>query len=330
MRLRLLLRACTLTVFAIAATSHLSAAEWERLAPLPEPNGGFICGSVAGRLIIAGGTNWRDGTKHWLDAVWTYDPQQNQWRTAGRLSTPLAYAAIGQDARDLWFWSGSTGKETQRALSRFDEKFSAKTVATLDRGLVYTGNAVSNGSLYVVGGSDDQSKFENVTNTFLAIDLQSGKSRRLADYPEVAVGTATAAACGGRIFVFGGARWEASTKSVVNFATAHAYSIAENGWKALPPLPAPIRGLTAITLNERYIYLAGGYTTDEAGFTADAHLLDVERGEYLPAKKLPYGAMVGLVILGDDLYCLGGEDVQKHRTDAVYRIAWKELLPAAK
>lgn len=329
MNLRRLLLACTLTVLAIA-TDRLSAAEWERLAPLPEPNGGFICGSAAGKLVVAGGTNWRDGTKYWLDTVWAYDPQQNQWQKAGRFESPVAYAAVGQDARELWFWSGSTGKETLRTLCKFDEKLSVRTVATLDRGLVYSGFAVSNGSLFVSGGSDDQSRFENVTNAFLAIDLQTGKARRLADYPEVAVGTATAAACRDRIFVFGGARWETSTKSVVNFATAHAYSIADDRWKALPPLPAPIRGLTAVTLDDRYIYLAGGYTTDEAGFTANALLFDVERGAYLPAKKLPYRAMVGLVKVGDNLYCLGGEDIQKHRTDAVYRIAWKELLPAAK
>jgi hypothetical protein len=35
---------------------------------------------------------------------------------------------------------------------------------------------------------------------------------------------------------------------------------------------------------------------------------------------------VSLVKSGDWLYCIGGEDRKRHRTDAIYRIRWRELL----
>jgi hypothetical protein len=36
--------------------------------------------------------------------------------------------------------------------------------------------------------------------------------------------------------------------------------------------------------------------------------------------------MVGLVKLGEFVYCLGGEDQMKHRTDKFFRIPVAELL----
>ena len=36
--------------------------------------------------------------------------------------------------------------------------------------------------------------------------------------------------------------------------------------------------------------------------------------------------MVSLAVLGDHLYCLGGEDKKQSRTDACYRISLAELL----
>ena len=46
-----------------------------------------------------------------------------------------------------------------------------------------------------------------------------------------------------------------------------------------------------------------------------------------PAAPLPLRALVSLVVAGEYLYCLGGEDRKKQRTDSVFRIRWKELLP---
>ena len=51
-----------------------------------------------------------------------------------------------------------------------------------------------------------------------------------------------------------------------------------------------------------------------------------KRQTYTKAKPLPYAAMVGLVKLDGHVYCLGGEDKQKSRTDKFFRIPLAELL----
>ena len=78
-------------------------------------------------------------------------------------------------------------------------------------------------------------------------------------------------------------------------------------------------------LDPRRIYLAGGYVSDEVGFTPDAFIFDPEKPAYHPATPLPYAGMVTLVRSGEWVYCLGGEDRKRHRSAAVHRIRAAEL-----
>ncbi|MSU52146.1 MAG: hypothetical protein EXS41_01945 [Opitutaceae bacterium] len=324
------LRRCWWLALALVFNTAPAAtpATWERLASLPVGNGGFVCGALNGKIIVAGGTNWKDDTKFWLDQIWAYDPVPNVWREAGRLTAPLAYAVAGHDGRTIWFAGGSSGTMTHRALWKMEPDLSLRHAAPLDLGFVYASGALIGSTLYVVGGTDDQAKLDRITNTFLAIDVKTGATTRLADYPEVGLTTGTAAVAGGRLFIFGGARWDPATKTVVNHSAAHAYSPAKKRWEALPSLPHPGRGFTAVALDERHLFVAGGYRNDEVEFVADTFVFNVDTGTYASTTPLPYAAMVALVKSGDWLYCLGGEDRKKHRTDAAFRIRWRELLKA--
>ncbi len=316
-----------LSFCALALVGAQANAGWERIAPLPEGNGGFVCGVVAGEIVILGGTNWRDGAKHWLRRIHTYDSAKDQWREVGSLAGPLAYAVAGNDAATLWFAGGSSGAEMNRTVWKMGADFTVKEVRKLDSGAAIGGGALSGPVLYTLGGTDDMNQLSRATRELRAIDLRSGATTRLADYPEPAFMIGAFAACGDRLFAFGGARWDAESNAVANLSAAHAWSPAAQRWEKLPPLPHAIRGITAVTLDDRHILLAGGYTTDAEGFTDGALIFDVKVLRYSPTKPLPIKAMVGLVRNGEWLYCLGGEDRKQHRTDAAFRIRWKELLP---
>jgi N-acetylneuraminic acid mutarotase len=315
------------TIFLMSSSPTQSfAAGWERVASLPEPNGGFLCGDINGEVVIAGGTNWKNDAKHWLSGIHAYNPATDQWRQIGTLDAPLAYGVSGQDAQVLWFASGSSGTNTHRSILKIDKGLAASRAPALDTGFVYAAGAIIGPTLYVLGGADDQASLEKATNALLAIDLGTGTVTRLPAYPEPAFVTGAAAACAGRLFAFGGARWDTEAKTVANLSSAHAYFPAEKRWEKLRPLPYAVRGITAVALDDRHILLAGGYKDDATGFVTDALLYDTQSGEYAPTTPLPYAAMVSFVKSGDWLYCLGGEDKKKHRTDAVFRIKWKELL----
>jgi len=317
----------TLLIATLALAMNTEAAEWERLAPLPEPNGGFIAGVAGEQIVVIGGTNWKEDTKHWLKGIHAYDPKLNSWRETGRLDAPLAYAAVGQDAGTLWFASGSTGTETQRSIWKIDAGFSVTRAWTLDEGIVLAGSALIGPALYVLGGTDDMNHLEHVTNAFRAIDLRDGGTTKLPEYPGPAFMIGASAACGARFFVFGGARWDTAAGDVANFSSAHAFDTATKRWEKLAPFPYAVRGLCAVALDERRILLAGGYKNNAEEFTDAVFVFDTSTGKYTATQPLPYKGMPSLVKLGDWLYCIAGEDRKKHRTDAVFRIQWKELLP---
>jgi N-acetylneuraminic acid mutarotase len=211
-------------------------------------------------------------------------------------------------------------------LWRLDSGLRLERAAAAVTGRVYAAGAVVAGRLLVVGGTDDQAALERVGSQVRAVDLATGAMTALPDYPEASLTTATAVVLGGRLYVFGGARWDAAAKTVVNHDAAHVFDATAGQWRALPRLPQPGRGLSAVALDDRRILIAGGYRNDAVEFVADSFVFDVERGTYTAGPALPYAAMVTLVRDGEWIYCLGGEDRKRHRTDAVFRVAWREWL----
>ncbi|MGH8018402.1 MAG: Kelch repeat-containing protein [Opitutaceae bacterium] len=303
--------------------------EWARVADLPEANGGFVCAAVDGEIVVAGGTNWQADVKLWLDGIWAYNPSRDAWRTFERLESPVAYAAGGNDAGAQCFAGGTSGKYTHRWLWRWELGPSVKRVAAIDAGLVHASGVLVSDKLYTIGGTDDQARLDHSTNAFRAIDLRTGQSERLADYPETGFIVGAAAACGDRIFVFGGARWDATNQQVMNLATANVYTLSTGRWSSLKPLSSSNRGISALALDETHILLAGGFKGDAEGFSSEVCVFEVKGGNYRATRPLPYEAMgMGLVKAGEWLYCMGGEDRRRHRTAVVYRIRWKDLLAA--
>jgi N-acetylneuraminic acid mutarotase len=135
-----------------------------------------------------------------------------------------------------------------------------------------------------------------------------------------------AAALGRRIYVFAGATSNPTNNQAVNVDSAWVYSIAEAKWSRLKPFAFPVRGLAGCALDERHILMAGGY---REGFTDEAFVYDTRTGNYVRTIPLPFRAMTSLIKCGGDVYCVGGEDRMKHRTDLVFKLTCRELLEAA-
>jgi N-acetylneuraminic acid mutarotase len=299
------------------STAH---AEWEELPPLPEPNGGFIGGHHDGKIVIAGGTNWEGGKKNWLSGVYTFDVTDRRWTKRHDLPSPIAYGLGFSHSSDLLLLGGSDGKQTLKMIGQATAgKFSPEP--QLPSTLVLLSGGLIGEKMVFVGGTDDAANLAGVTQA--AYSLERGGLTRLADYPGKPFATAGSAVVGDELLLFGGMNYDAEAKLPVNTAEAYAFSPEKNVWRKLTSLAAPTRGLTAVTLDENHIYIAGGY---REAFTAEAVIYDVKADSYRKAFPLPYAAMVGLVRMGDHVYCLGGEDKKQSRTDKFFRIPVVELL----
>ncbi|MFN7564115.1 MAG: Kelch repeat-containing protein [Prosthecobacter sp.] len=298
---------------------------WEQLPPLPEPNGGFACGYVYEGIIVIGGTNWRDGKKQWLNKVHIFEPETKRWQEAKPLQSAAAYGVNLQlDESHFGFWGGSDGQKPIRSLVPVAEKGAVwLSMPELPETVVLAagGSVGQDQHNLLVGGTNDAANLAGLSRSTYVFG--SAGMVRLADYPGKPFATAASAVVVEELFVFGGMNYDAEAKLPVNSSEAYAFSPDKNVWRKLTPLAVPTRGLTAVTLDESHIYIAGGYRED---FTAEAVIYDVKADSYRKALPLPYAAMVGLVKMGDHVYCLGGEDKKQSRTDKFFRIPVVELL----
>lgn len=310
-----------------------SAADWEKLPPLPAPNGGFVCGVQGSRIIVAGGTNWEGGVKNWLREVHEFDPAKKKWETGKPLEKPVAYAAAFQSRDDeggglVSFVGGSDGRRPLKSFVGLDgAKTKFRAVGRLPDAVVSSAGGQLGDRDIIVGGTDDAANLAGCQRTVHSLQLQDNTwvVAQLANYPGRPFCTAASTVCGAELFVFGGANWDEKTKDapnagVVNSNEAFAFSGITSKWRPLEPMPFAARGMAAISLDNERIYLAGGYKSDPEGFTAEAFIYDATAGAYSPARPLPYAASVSLVIHDGFLYCIGGEDMKKHRSDAFFRI----------
>ncbi len=306
----------------LACAAH--AADWQSLPSLPEPNGGFMLGVHNEKIVIVGGTNWEGGKKNWLRTIHSFDPASGKWTKVRELSSPGAYGTNLQNAAAFAYLGGTDGTQSLKALSVIEGEKTSVQLPALPASVILAAGGTVNGKHVLVGGTDDAANIGGVQRSVHAVEWIKGSWQvtKVADYPGKPFAVAASAVVGSELFIFGGMNYDVVSKTPLNSSEAYAFSPAKNTWRKLQPLAVPNRGLTAVTLDDQHIYLAGGYTTD---FTADAFIYDLKSNTYTKAKPLPYAAMVGLIKLDSFIYCLGGEDKQKSRTDKFFRILAADL-----
>jgi hypothetical protein len=309
---------------------HSSPAQviWESLGALPEPIGGGACAVVGDRIIMAGGTNWPGGQKIWVRKVRVFDVATSTWSDVGDMPLPRAYGVHGVWNGALVVAGGSDGTQTHRDLWRFPNAADGDPPKS---GVpqVYAGGGILGVELILAGGGPDANDLGGLESTVTALNLETGLARQLPPMPGAASGILGSAVCGGRLCLFGGARWDAETKAVVNLALTRVFSGQTGGWKLGAAFPHEARGLNAVALDDRHVYVGGGFRTSPEGFSDEAFVYDVERDHFAPAARLPLAGMTSLVIHGDSVYCLGGEDRKQHRSDGFWRAARRDILRSA-
>jgi len=316
-----------LAVPLLSACLRAGEQPWQELPAMPEPNGGFMCGALTDVIIVVGGTNWAGGEKQWLRTVHRLDLASLRWSSLSPLAQPLAYAVADADANGLIIAGGTTGTAAFPGSVRvMGTTVTEDPSRGLNRPAVLSSGALVGDELIVVGGTDDAANVQGLHRQALAWNIQTGERRALPDYPGPALGSAAAASVAGELFVFGGFRWDARTQTAVNLTEAYAFSPRTNQWRQLGALPRAVRGHAVLALDDRHIYLAGGYQGTAEGFVNQAYIYDIVANSYTLAPPLPYGAMASLVRSGEYVYCLGGEDKPKHRTASCYRIKAQELF----
>jgi N-acetylneuraminic acid mutarotase len=286
---------------------------------MPQAKAGAAAALLGERLVLAGGTYWKGGQKHWITQVDVYDISKDEWRLGPPLPFPLSYGAFVRSQQGLEVLGGWDGQRLRRECWTLDPSL-AKWMpsGTLPEARVYGRAEILGGTLYLLGGSGDAGDFARATDTVLVTEVEnrsSWKSRTsIPGGPRTLHASAVVA---GHLYVFGGCR-SGANGDLINLGDAYAYDPQTDRWKRLADLPQPVRSLSATPVAGRFIFLFGGYTATAAetrtkpldfGFTPAVYVYDIESDKYKTAAPLPLPVSdINFVVHGEGLYGAGGED----------------------
>jgi len=300
-------------------------AAWEQIAPLPTPNGGFGCAILNGKIVVLGGTNWKNERKEWLDGIWVYEPQAGRWETKGKLPQSLAFPVVAEAGEELLIAGGSDGTKPRNEIWRLQPSFKLTAAGELSQPRAAAVGGFVSGKLAVAGGCADPAALAGLCK---GIEVHAWPKNDLIESAlPMATGLAIGAyvAVGNELFVFGGSS-RSATGELINSNETWKFNAVTGSWRQLAPYPVKARGAAAVALGAEHVLIGGGFGGPKDYFLATAYIYEVQQNTFHQSLDLPLAALVGLVDCDGYVYCLGGEDRERHRTDACFRIAVKELL----
>lgn len=226
---------------------------------------GHSATAVAGELVVCGG---RSQQLQALRTVERFDPVAMAWQTRAPMSTARFGHAAAVLAGRLHV-CGGTNEAASEGLASVESMCPRtglwRTAAKMRAPRSGHAAAALGGVLYACGGDSLLAALrsgESLRQREGARSSCSGRWRRLPDMPEARTDHA-AAACAGRLFVFGGLGQDGAA-----VASAACFVPATGTWEALPAMSAPRCGPVAAALAGR-VYVCGGTCPAARGEAAD-------------------------------------------------------------
>lgn len=312
---------------AVTISSTDSILRWKQGKDLLLAKGGYGSGILDGKLILAGGTHWKDDKKVWLDEVVAYDPGRDRWEILTPLPKPLAYGASTVHDGVFYFVGGAGPENAERAgyrLRKLKGKYRWEQFTTLPMDRCYSKAAILNNELFLVAGADSVADLSTASSILLSASLSEPKPAWKTRSPIPGEGRAVfaAATCNGKLYVFGGCNADAG--AVRNLASAYRYDPAIDRWSRVKDTPAPVRAWSASSPDKRFIFLFAGYSSPtpsdptipkEGQFEKRVYRYDTLDDEYLEVSPLPHAnADISFHFFKGVAYGAGGEPKAKVRS----------------
>jgi N-acetylneuraminic acid mutarotase len=256
MRLSLL----SLAVAMLGGSAGGQELAWKEVAELPQPVAGYMAGVIQSRLVVAGGTYWENGQKHWSASVRAFDPYTNTWTMQAPLPSPRSDAASASLHGDLYVLGGGADSNVSRDALMFHRgKWRAVPQANLPEPRLFASAIAMGGYIYILGGTPKAGDYSRVANSFWRWRPGMRRWEILPALPGPGRISHAMAEIDGSIFVLGGAT--SAPQGVENLRDVYAYRPQDRAWTRLPDLLIANRAWSAVGLQHRAIIL-GGYTDD--------------------------------------------------------------------
>ncbi len=288
----------------------MSNLKWVDRAPMPLPRAGYIAGEMGGKLVIAGGSYWKDGQKYWSDRTDYFDPAKNEWQAGANLPEARSDAACATFHGSVYTFGGGQQGAATGDIWRLNANKWTRVARTIPERRLYAAAAVIGDTIYVIGGLSKPGDYSSAANTVWRWrpNAPAAAWENIAPLPGPARVSHAVAALGGKLYVFGGVTMDGA--ALRNLDDAYVYSPADRKWTTLPKLPVARRAWWAVAVQDR-ILICGGYTND---FSADVFAFDPKTGMAVKADPLPHAiADAKFLLAGHSVLTAGGESGVKVR-----------------
>jgi N-acetylneuraminic acid mutarotase len=257
---------------------------WTERMPMPLPRAHCAVGIWNGRLVVAGGTYWRDDRKFWSDRFDGYEAASDRWVKLPPLPTPhgegvcfpmrdaLVVAGGGVNGRMLataWAFRGGVWRaEKEMALP---EPRRCPTVVSAED------------TVFVIGGFAGPAGEDSATRTVWAWPPGLNGWKEMAPMPAPARFWPAVGTIAGKVYVAGGAKFNNGT--VENLDDIIVYDPAVDRWSRAARMSSACRGASGLVVDGQFLII-GGY-----GSTFERRILcfDPRTGSIQESGSLPRG-----------------------------------------
>jgi N-acetylneuraminic acid mutarotase len=288
-----------------------STLTWRERAPMPLPRAGYMAGLLGGKLVIAGGSYWKDNQKYWSDRTDYFDADRNAWESGPSLPSARGDAACVTVKDSMYTFGGGQGAPTAEVWRLHKNAWSHLDGSPLPEPRALAVAAELDGVVYLLGGLTKAGDYASATNRVWVWRPSASQSgwKEIPALPGPGRVSHAMAAANGKVYVFGGVTMDGS--ALHNLDDAYMYDPGSRTWSTLTALPVARRAWWAQTVRNRILIL-GGYTAD---FTAE--ILEFDPATGMASKTdstLPHPlADAKFVLAGKRLLAAGGESGVKVR-----------------
>jgi hypothetical protein len=288
---------------------------WQERQPLPEPRAGGASAVFGPGFLLAGGTNWKDGKKCFLDCVDIYDFESDHWRSGPRLPRAFAYGCFAMTREGFEIVGGCDADGSYRACLRLEaESTGWRTLSEPPQAFIFAAAESWDGILYVFGGCANDRDLSTAKATVWMRDAYH-RWHRIAGLPQGNIVLFAHASAAGRAYCFGGCT-ASHDGSISNHDDVFSFDYKTHTWTRRRSLPVSVRGASAVALDDSHIAILGGYGKT---FLNRVLIYDVERDLFLQETSLPVAMLdAQFVIHQGRLYGAGGEDGMRSRSSRLF------------
>ena len=292
---------------------------WQLMADIPTPRFGLAVISLENQIYAISGESESGVT----GIVEQFDPQSNTW--VELLAKPTAVADVSAVVIGGKFYvpGGRTASgEVTDVIEIYDPRTDEWTVGLkMPKALSAYGLIDFEGKIYLFGGWDGQEFVSQVYEYAPELDTW----REIESMP-TARGYMGVARAGDRIYVLGGFNGKMALN--VNEIFVPALSGTQDGpWLDGTPLTESLYGMGATSIAD-IIYVIGGKSEGQQEFSSLAFFSGKEEWRAVENPENEFGAYLGVVSSGTQLYAIGGEvQMKPSSNNQVYQAIYTISIP---